>query len=453
MSAIRHRLPPDATWRPEYYFIATVVQTPRYINSVSRPHQLFANEELFTVWRMIEQAINMRGKEDPLLETVTFEEVTCTAEFQRNNHVDVRGLWDGLRDPTIEGKPERFHELLQLYAGIRGIDRSVCDRLFQLSEGAASPEETLTHLQSDIVGVNGTGRYHATSIRKLVQNLWEERDDKPRAKIHTGFQKLDQVIGALVPGCTYLWAARTSHGKSSWAAQVVSHQAMAGHRVGVVGLEDSPSVWASRWMARVSGVPLRKIRDQVLSKSAYDTDPISEAEEVALASTTQAAYLDNIHLTDAKGARIIDIIRIMNDLVVRHKCEIIWIDYLQAIYSERGDGRSRRDFLEYCWAMLEKEAERLEVPLMLTAQLNREWEREPLPTMPGLRHVEWLGAAEQKAFVGAVIYRPYRDPRNSQTQQNAQFSDLVVNIEKCKQGENVALQYSFDPAACCIKEK
>ena len=453
MTVIHRRLSPNLTWRPEYYFLATVIQTPRYVHSVSRPHTLFANEDLFTVWRMIEQAINMRGKEDPLLETVTFEEVTCTAEFGRNNHVDIRSLWDGLKDPTIEGKPERFHELLQLYAGIRGIDGKVCDRLTQLEEGIISPEETITHLQSDVVGLNGSDRYYAKSIRKLVQNLWEERHDKPRAKIHMGFPKLDTVIGALVPGCTYLWAARTSHGKSSWAAQVVNQQAMAGHKVGVIGLEDSPSVWASRWMARVSGVPLRKIRDQVLSKSAHETDAMSGAEEMALAATTQAAYLDNIHLTDAKGARIIDIIRIMNDLVVRHKCEVIWIDYLQAIYAEAGDGRSRRDFLEYCWAMLEKEAERLEVPLMLTAQLNREWEREPLPSMPGLRHVEWLGAAEQKAYVGAIIYRPYRDPRYSQTQQDAQFNDLIVNIEKCKQGENVALQYEFNPSACCIQEK
>ena len=90
---------------------------------------------------------------------------------------------------------------------------------------------------------------------------------------------------------------------------------------------------------------------------------------------------------------------------------------------------------------------------MLTAQLNREWEREPLPTMPGLRHVEWLGAAEQKAYVGAIVYRPYRDPRYSQNQQDAQFGNLVINIEKCKQGESVALQYEFNPSACSIKEK
>lgn len=453
MSRVHKRVPATLTWRPEYYFIATVIQTPRYLHSVSKPHRLFANEDLFTVWRMIEQAINMRGKDDPLLETVSFEEITCTAEYQRNNHVDLRSLWDGLKDPTIEGKPERFHELLQLYAGIRGIDERVCDRLAQLQEGIISPEETITHLQTDVVGLNGSERYYATSIRKLVQNLWEERDGKPKAKIHTGFKKLDRVIGALVPGCTYLWAARTSHGKSSWAAQVVNQQAMAGHKVGVIGLEDSPSVWASRWMARVSGVPLHKIRDQVLSKSAHDTTAMSGEEEMALAATTQIPYLDNIHLTDAKGAKITDLLRIMNDLVVRHKCEVIWIDYLQAIYAEKGDGRSRRDFLEYCWAMLEKEAERLEVPLMLTAQLNREWERDALPTMPGLRHVEWLGAAEQKAYVGAIIYRPYRDPRYSQTQQNAQFNDLIINIEKCKQGESVALQYEFDPAACSIKEK
>ena len=43
------------------------------------------------------------------------------------------------------------------------------------------------------------------------------------------------------------------------------NQAEAGHRVGIISLEDSKSVWASRWMSKVSGVTLGKIRDNVLT--------------------------------------------------------------------------------------------------------------------------------------------------------------------------------------------
>jgi replicative DNA helicase len=202
-------------------------------------------------------------------------------------------------------------------------------------------------------------------------------------------------------------------------------------------------------------VSLKKIRDQILSRPAISDEkncPLTHEEEAALEACSDTNYLDNIQLSDAKGARLVDVLRIMSDMVVRHGCQVIWIDYIQAIYARSGDGRSRRDFLEYCWAMLEREAERLQVPLMLTAQLNREWEREPPGGMPGLRHVEWLGAAEQKAFVGAVLYRPYRDPRISSKNQDRRFNELVLNVEKSKQGETIAINYHFDPAACIIKE-
>lgn len=446
------RIAPKLTWRPEFYFISSVIKSPRYASGVTRPHLLFANEDLLCMWRMIEQAIMLRGKDDPLLDSVNLEEVTLTAEYQRANGMDVKGLWPQLSDATIKGSPEKFHRLLEYYAAARLIDQKICNRLQALTDGTMSPEDAVTGMQEDVVSVYTNGHYQPTTVRSLISGIWEDRIDKPQVKIRTGFPKLDNIVGALVPGCTYLWAARTSHGKSSWAGQIISQQAQMGHRVGVIGLEDSRSVWASRWLSRVSGVHLKKIRDNILSTPSEGTEGLSAAEEKALEESTKTSHLDNICLVDGKGGRLIDVLRMMNDLVVRHKCEIIWIDYLQAIYAESRDNRSRRDFLEYCWAMLEREAERLNVPLMITAQLNRGWEAEPLSVKPGLRHVEWMGAAEQKAYVGVIIYRPYKDPRLNRTQQESRFNELVVNIEKSKQGESVALKYHFDPGACVIRE-
>ncbi len=163
--------------------------------------------------------------------------------------------------------------------------------------------------------------------------------------------------------------------------------------------------------------------------------------------------MKNIHIVDAKGAQLAEILRIMNDLVVRQGCEVIWLDYLQAIYADARNTRSRRDWLEYCWAMMEREADKMGVPLMLTAQLNREWETQPMPTMPSLRNTEWLGAAEQKCYVGAIVYRPYRDPRLDKNKRDSMFNDLFINIEKCKQGENLAVPFNFEPSLCQITQR
>jgi len=449
---MRKLIKPEFSWRAEHYFIASVIRAPRYIFSVKRPHIIFANGDTLSLWRMVEQAVNLRGKEDPLIDTVLFDEVTLTAEYEKCQIADVKGTWDSLQDPTIKSSPERLHRLLECYATARLIDEKVCNRIGQLTDGSLSPEDTINNIQQDIVSIHANSQYEPGSVQTIVQGIWDGRKDKPSANIRTGFEKLDETIGTLVPGCTYLWAARTSHGKSSWVSQVVSHQAMAGHKVGVIGLEDSPSVWASRWMSRVSGVKLRRIRDTVLSRPVNGTVPLTDDEEAAIAQTTRVAHLNNIELVDAKGARLVDVLRILNDLVVRKGVEIVWIDYLQAIYADSRDSRSRRDFLEYSWAMMEKEVERLQVPLMITAQLNRQWEMEPISVKPGLRNVEWMGAAEQKCYVGAILYRPYRDPRIATERQDEQFNTLILNVEKCKQGESKAIGYHFDPASCTIRE-
>jgi replicative DNA helicase len=451
------RLTPDTTWVPEFYFLAAIIKTPRYITSVEQPHELFSNKDLLSVWRMLEQAVHLRGPSDPMLDVVSIDEVRMTSEFKRATHVEMDSLWPKLIAPTISGAPERFHRLVECYAAIRTIDRAVVTRVSGLERGDFGPEEALADIQKDVVSLHARDDYTPSSVRQLVSAMWEDRFKRPRAYINTGFPKLDDTIGALVPGCSYLWAARTSHGKSSWVSQVVNQQALNGYRVGVISLEDDKAVWAARWTSKVSGVGLPMIRDNVLSEAKPDSEgkiiPLLREDEAAIEMASKSPHLDNICIVDAKGARLVDLVRIMNDLVVRKGCEVIWLDYIQAIYARTGDGRSRRDFLEYCWAMLEREAQRLEVPLMMTAQLNREWEKDPLPSMPGLRHTEWLGAAEQKCYVGAVIYRPYKDPRVSKLEQRTKYHEMHVSIEKSKQGETVAMMYEFDPIHCSIIEK
>tara|TARA_R110001599_G_scaffold350000_1_gene579396 strand:+ start:4934 stop:6280 length:1347 start_codon:yes stop_codon:yes gene_type:complete len=438
------------TWKTEFYFLAALIKAPRYASSIEEPYKLFANKELLSMFKMIEGAIGLRGKRDPLIDYITKEEMELSNEFKKSK-TELNSLWKDLSDPAIAAAPEKFHNLLEHYAALRFLETKFVNRMSQLESGVYGPEETMHHIQSDVVSIHMSDQYSSDTMGNMIKDMWFDRLSNPPASIKTGFKKMDDVIGALIPGCTYLWAARTSHGKSSWVAQVVNNQAMSGHKVGIISLEDSKSVWASRWMSKVSGVSLGKIRDNVLTSPTGVG--LSDKDARAIENATETDHLDNIYLADAKGAKLNDVLRIMNDLCIRNKCKVIWVDYLQAIYADARNTKSRRDWLEYCWAMMEKEADRLKIPLMLTAQLNREWEGNPLPAMPGLRNTEWLGAAEQKCYVGAVIYRPFKDLRLPESERKNRFSELLINIEKCKQGENIAVQYTFNPSDCIILEK
>jgi len=442
----------EATWQTEFYFLASLVQQPRYLFGTEHPHKLFANQELLSMFRMLEQAISRRDKNDPLMDPVDLYEVQCTPEYSKGNaKFDVAGYWSDLNNPTIQGSPDKFHRLLEQYSALRTIHDTLESNLDQLERGILSPEEAVNTIQSDVVGLHFSEQFEPQSLDSMVVNLWNNRSTGKSTSITTGFDKVDQVIGALVPGCTYLWAARTSHGKSSWVAEVSNNQAKAGHNVGIISLEDSKTVWSSRWLSKVSGVPLGKIRDNILQ--GIETEELTDKEEEDIEKATFEQHMKNIHIVDAKGAQLAEILRIMNDLVVRQGCEVIWLDYLQAIYADARNTRSRRDWLEYCWAMMEREADKMGVPLMLTAQLNREWETQPMPTMPSLRNTEWLGAAEQKCYVGAIVYRPYRDPRLDKNKRDSMFNDLFINIEKCKQGENLAIPFNFEPSLCQITQR
>ena len=61
----------DVTWKSEFYFLASLIDTPRYIASVDQPHNLFGNKDLLSVFRMLEQATNMRGPHDPMMDRVS----------------------------------------------------------------------------------------------------------------------------------------------------------------------------------------------------------------------------------------------------------------------------------------------------------------------------------------------------------------------------------------------
>ena len=285
----------EVTWKSEFYFLASLVGSPRYLVSVDSPHNLFANRELLAVFRMMEQAVNLRGHADPLIDKIHKGELELTAEYQRSK-VDLKTLWPDLSDPTIKGAPDKFHGLLEHYAALRFIQQTFSSRLTDMSNGVYGPEEAVSHIQKDVVSVHMSEQYESSTMQSMIENMWFDRLKNPPATIKTGFKKMDNVIGALIPGCTYLWTARTSHGKSSWVSQVVDNQAEAGHRVGIISLEDSRSVWASRWMSKVSGVTLGKIRDNVLT--APDVATLTEEDQVALEKSVYKEHLKNVVLVD-----------------------------------------------------------------------------------------------------------------------------------------------------------
>ena len=446
---------PKDSWRAEFYFISSLIRNPVYLRQIDDPGELLANRELKSLWRMVDQAFALRGSGTKrAAEPITLEEITLTAEYDRSALIDPRAIWPDVQNSSIQANPETWHDLLLNYYACRYIEENVFKNLRSVAEKLQTPDDALHAIQSAVTGVRLASQFETKPTAETLRAMWDGRDERPIAKVNLGFPKLDDLIGALVPGCSYLFGGRTNHGKSSWIANCAAQQAKAGHRVGLITLEDGPQIWASRWLSMSSGVPLKKIRDDILSRGPRDAInvAITDGEASAIESTMDLKHLQNILVAEAKGARLLDVLRLMGELRVMHEVDVIWIDYVQAIYAESGDGRSRRDFLEFAWSRLEAEAERLQIPLCFTAQLNREWEKDPGGARPSLRHVEYAGHAEQKCYVGAIVYRPSRDPRLSVQEREQRSNEFWVNIEKSKLSDALAFQYDFDAGRCQLTE-
>lgn len=217
-----------------------------------------------------------------------------------------------------------------------------------------------------------THEYEAASLGKGPQG------------VTTGFNRLDEILGPMLPGQLHILAARPGCGKTSLALGIADHVSISMQRpVGFVSLEMSRSELVHRLLcsrARVDGAALRQGR-------------LDERMMARMAAANAVLARAPIHIED-RAVTLSAVSGIARRWRMDRGIELLCVDYLGLLRSgERS--KSRYEETTIVSNAVKRLALDLEVPVLCLAQLNRASDTEDRP--PRLSDLRDSGAIEQDA--------------------------------------------------------
>jgi len=218
-----------------------------------------------------------------------------------------------------------------------------------------------------------TREYEAASLGKGPQG------------VTTGFNRLDKILGPMLPGQLHILAARPGCGKTSLALGIADHVALSMQRpVGFVSLEMSRNELVHRLLcarARVDGAALRQ------------GTPLDERTMTRIGAANAMLARAPIHISD-HAVTLAAVSGIARRWRMDMGIELLLIDYLGLLRSgERS--KSRYEETTLLSNAVKRLALDLEVPVLCLAQLNRASDTEERP--PRLSDLRDSGAIEQDA--------------------------------------------------------
>lgn len=189
---------------------------------------------------------------------------------------------------------------------------------------------------------------------------------EPRGSDHrrTGFQHIDEAIGYLRAQTMTTVGGTTGSGKTSVMLAMAVKQCQRQMKVGVVSVEDAAPVFGPRVLAHMVD----------LNPSVFDREWDPKHDHMVARGWKAASDL-GLHFAFELNKPLGDVLRAVRYLVRKHGCEIIYVDYLQAIAD--GGAKDRRLFVSNAAARIKGQCQELGVTLVLGSQLSRPAKDKP----------------------------------------------------------------------------
>lgn len=263
--------------------------------------------------------------------------------------------------------------------------------------------------------------------------------DRPRERpVPTPWEPLtDMLLGGFRPGELILLAARPSLGKSTAAAQIGVHAALAGCGVALFSFEMSaPQIWR-RMIAHRAGVPLGALnrgRLSLIDRHAAAT-AATEIAEAPLwiddqTSCTVSALVSAVRRQRAMGPG--------PGLVV--------IDYLQLMQTTRRRESRVAEVTEIS-RQLKVAARELRLPMLVLSQLSRDSDRDQ-GRRPELTDLRDSGSLEQDADTVMFLWQERREREAAIAERRPGAMELIVR--KQRDGPVGYVRLKFDPSAMTL---
>ncbi len=269
--------------------------------------------------------------------------------------------------------------------------------------GGPDLQGALERSESLIRSVAGaTSEPGLVSLARAVEEFWEVGDMHTadiRFSVRSGFSAIDALVGGFESGNLVIVAARPSTGKSALLLNFALNAARGQNaRVVIATLEMNRREWATRTIARDSGIDSRRLRPGCMT----------DIEERRAMNSTAALAGLSVELADATSQSATKLRSEVKKAAAKMGgVDLVIVDYLQLMHGERR-GANRTEEVTEISRGLKVLAGELNIPVVAAAQLSRAVEART-PPVPILSDLRDSGAIEQDADVVVFLYRPETD--------------------------------------------
>ena len=324
---------------------------------------------------------------------------------------------------------ERLAELAE------GINGKICER--------ETPESIIANLKQRIDEIVCSGSEVLSS--KCTADAWSKYDeivkaDPESAYCKTGYGGLDKILGGgMFKAGLYIVGARPGMGKTTLGIGIAENIASRGKPVLFVSLE----------MGAVQIMAKRLARKTRLSYTRLMTGGYDGAELNLIQTANKQLSSVPFYLSDKSLCRIADIESMAHSI---KDLACIVIDYFGLLTADEGQGvRSRYEETTELSKGLKGLAKRLNIPLLVLCQLNREngTRNDKRPKLSDLRDT---GALEQDADCVILLHREeyYAMRDENYTPPESEFIEL--NVAKNRHGETQVYKMLWDGTTGGINE-
>lgn len=292
---------------------------------------------------------------------VHIDPITARDAVQRHEGAAMHLLaFDGLMNGDVSKSVDRMatrlrehatrrrrHHVLMLAvaASLDCRDDAVTEYAMQLDSGATEARE----------------HEHLAGHDVVMESVEYFQKIEPGRERRTGFPILDKAFGSLQPGSLTVVGGYTGAGKSSLMLAMAVHQARAQTPVCIVSLEDPLTTWGPRLAAHFTGINPNEIKPGMDERTVTTT----------IGACEQLYGVGNLFFSFEIGRPLADVLRAVRHNVRKHKCKVVYVDYLQAIGWEPGRDESRRLHISHSVSALKSLCASLGAALVLGSQLSR----------------------------------------------------------------------------------
>jgi replicative DNA helicase len=325
----------------------------------------------------------------------TIDVITVAESLEKAKQLDYIGglpyLMSLVQNNAGTGNLKRYAEIVKDKALLRELITTAMEIASDANTSTDSPSELVAEAEAKIYAImdkreTGEPVSIKTAIDEAIEHIGNVVDGLTYQT--TGIDDLDNLIGGLRGGATYVIAARSSMGKTALMCSIAHHVSQS-QRCYIATLEMPRREIASRLMAINANLNLGNIKN-------WGDDDYNK-----LAKAASVLKDLNITIDHEEGLTLAKLRARTRRMKRRGGLGCIFVDYLQLMKS-KADTREREVAL--ISEGLKSLSKELDVPIVVLAQLNRDCDKrgDKRPLMSDLRE---SGSIEQDADVIMMLYR------------------------------------------------